>query len=119
MRVLTGGDGTCGFQIGKATGHGESWLGLMLGLGVIDSILKVKIRVKDGDGRRSQRPGVGMAIVSMRRKRRRDGVGRSREGSSVLAGIEGFCSDGGEALFAIPKGGFAWLWDIDGVGLAS
>lgn len=100
-------------QLAKTT-SGEAALRGVLGLGVLDSIFKIDVRVDVGRSGRSERTSGSATLVGLGRKGRRDGVGRSRKTGVMLLGGQRSGGDGSEAVLAGPEV-VARLEDIDGL----
>lgn len=92
----------------------ETTLGGVLSLGVLDSIFKIDIGVHMGGSGRSERSSRSAALVGLRRKGRRDGVGRRGKTGGVLLDRQRSRGHGSEAVFAGPEV-VARLDDVDGL----
>lgn len=75
----------------------------VLGLGVLDGIFKVDVRVDMGRSGRSERSGRSAVLVGLGRKRGRDGVGRSGKTSVMLLDGQRSGGHGSEGVLAGPE----------------
>ena len=110
----TRGDGSNRIQVIQLaeTASGQTTLRGVLGLGVLDSIFKIDVRVEMGRSGRSERSGGSAVLVGLGRKGGRDGVGRSRKTGMVFLGGQRSGGHGSEGVLAGPEV-VAGLGDVD------
>lgn len=110
-----GSDGTgCieACQASVVSGQRQPTLRLILCFRMVHCILEIDVGVHQSLGRRCRRSCRATAVVGLRRKVRRDGIGRSGQSSTLASGWERLGRNRSEAFLAGPEGVIPRLGDV-------